>query len=252
MRLKSKIAVITGVSNKLAEAIAGRFAEEGARIVVADADRNKADSVKQNLSSAQGEILALKVDITSEESTKAMAQETIDHFGGIDVLVNSAVMFPEFFQTIDKWTAQDWDRILSFNVKGAFLCVKAVTEQMKRQKKGKIINFTTSTIFSGQPYLLPYLTSRGALYLMTRGLARELGEHNIAVNTISVSYVTEMEGAAIRNLPSDIGDSFISQQFIKRNERPDDVVGTVVFLASADSDFFTGQLIACDGGLVVH
>jgi len=87
---------------------------------------------------------------------------------------------------------------------------------------------------------------------MTRGLARELGDFNIAVNTVSVSYINEMEGLAIKDLPPDFGESFINQQAFKRNEKPEDVVGTVVFLASADSDFFTGQLIACDGALVVH
>jgi len=252
MRLKNNVAVVTGVANTLAQHIALRFAAEGANVAVTDADGNTAERVKQDVHNGENKALALEVDITDEGSTAKMAQKVIDKFGRIDILVNSAVMFPEAFETLDKWTAEEWDRVLSFNIKGAFLCVKAVAEHMKRQNKGKIINFTTSTIFSGQPYILPYLTSRGALYLMTRGLARELGEYNIAVNTVSVSYIGDMEGAAINNLPPDMAESFINQQFIKRNEIPEDVVGTAVFLASSDSDFFTGQLIACDGGLVVH
>ena len=252
MRLKDKVTIVTGVANKLAEAVAQRMASEGANVVVTDGDKNRAEAVSNDIKGQNGEVMALEVDITSEQSTRAMAEKVVEKFGNIDILVNSAVMFPEAFQPLEKWSAEDWDTILAFNIKGSFLCAKAVVGQMKRQKKGKIINFTTSKIFSGQPFLLPYLTSRGALYLMTRGLARELGEYNIAVNTVSVSYMNEMEGLAIKDLPPDFGESFINQQALKRNEKPEDVVGTVVFLASADSDFFTGQLIACDGALVVH
>jgi len=252
MRLKDKVTIVTGVANSLAEAVAQRMAFEGANVVVTDGDKSRAEAVGSAVKKRNGEVLALEVDITSEQSTKAMAEKVLERFGGIDVLVNSAVMFPKAFQPLEKWTPEDWDSILAFNIKGSFLCVKAVVGQMKRQNRGKIINFTTSKIFSGQPFLLPYLTSRGALYLMTRGLARELGDYNIAVNTVSVSYIKEMEGLAIKDLPPNFGESFINQQAFKRNEKPEDVVGTVVFLASADSDFFTGQLIACDGALVVH
>lgn len=252
MRLKNKVAVVTGVGNKLAEAVALRIASEGAKVVVTDQNRVRAETVKESISRGNGEAMALEVDITNEESTQAMVKKVIEKYGSIDILVNSAVMFPDAFQPIEKWGAEEWDRIMAFNIKGGFLCVKAVVGQMKRQKKGKIINFTTSKIFSGQPFLLPYVTSRGAMYLMTRSLARELGDWNICVNTVSVSYIPEVEGMAIKNLPPDFGESIISQQAFKRNEKPEDVAGTVVFLASDDSDFFTGQLIACDGALVVH
>jgi len=252
MRLKGKVAVVTGVGNKLAQTIALRIASEGAKVVLTDEDKAKTETLKELITKGNGEAMALEVDITHEESTQAMVQKVIDQYGTIDILVNSAVMFPKAFQPIEKWSAEDWDKIMAYNIKGAFLCVKAVAGHMKRQKSGKIINFTTSKIFSGQPMMLPYVTTRGAVYIMTRCLARELGDWNICVNTVSVSYIPEMEGAAIKDFPSDFADTMIMQQAFRRSEQPEDVVGTVVFLCSQDSDFFTGQLIACDGALVVH
>ena len=109
MRLKNKVTIVTGVANKLAEAVAKRMASEGAKVVVTDGDKNSAEAVSNAIKGNNGEVLALEVDITSEQSTKAMAEKVVEKFGNIDILVNSAVMFPEAFQPLEKWSAEDWD-----------------------------------------------------------------------------------------------------------------------------------------------
>ncbi len=178
-----------------------------------------------------------------------MAAEAVKSFGRIDILVNNAAIFINierrpFYQI----TAEEWDRISAVNIKGPFLCAKAVFPQMKEQRSGKIINISSSTAYWGTPNFLHYVASKAALIGMTRSLAREVGEYGICVNAIAPGLV-EHEG---QNAPKALTELQLKARSIKRLERPEDLLGTVVFLASSDSDFMTGQTIVVDGGSVFH
>jgi NAD(P)-dependent dehydrogenase (short-subunit alcohol dehydrogenase family) len=189
------------------------------------------------------------VDVSQEEDTNRMAAEAVKAFGRIDILVNNAAIFINIQRhPFYEITAEEWDRVSAVNIKGPFLCAKAVFAQMKEQRYGKIINISSSTAYWGTPNFLHYVASKAALVGMTRSLAREVGEYGICVNAIAPGLV-EHEG---QNAPKILTDLQLKARSIKRLETPEDLFGTVVFLASSDSDFMTGQTIVVDGGSVFH
>jgi NAD(P)-dependent dehydrogenase (short-subunit alcohol dehydrogenase family) len=178
-----------------------------------------------------------------------MALETVKAFGRIDILVNNAAIFINIerhpFYDI---TAEEWDRVSAVNIKGPFLCAKAVFPKMKEQRSGKIINISSSTAYWGTPSFLHYVASKAALIGMTRSLAREVGEFGICVNAIAPGLV-EHEG---QTAPKALTELQLKARSIKRLQTPEDLLGTLVFLGSSDSDFMTGQTIVVDGGSVFH
>ena len=251
MRLDNKVIIVTGAARGLGKADALRLAEEGAKVVVADIldGRKVMEAIKRN----GGDASAIKTDVSSEESTREMAAKTIESFGRIDVLVNNAAMFA----TIKKnpfWqiSAEEWDALMAVNLKGPFLCAKAVYPQMKKQGKGKIINVASSTFFKGVPYFLHYVTSKGGNVAMTRAMAREVGDAGITVNSIAPGYTHTDYFKENPQDPPEVTQAIIASQCIKRPSTTDDMAGTIVFLASDDSDFISGQTIVVDGGSVLH
>jgi len=251
MRLKDKVIIVTGAARGLGRAYALRLANEGAKIVVADIldGRETVEAIQKT----GGEAIAVKTDVTSEESTREMAARTIEAFGRIDVLVNNAAIFA----TIVKkpfWQipAEEWDTVMAVNLKGPFLCAKAIYPQMKKQGKGKIINVASGTFFKGVPNFLHYVVSKGGNIAISRSMAREVGDAGICVNTIAPGY-TETE--YLKENPQDSAEvtkMIVASQCIKRPSTPNDLTGTIVFLASDDSDFITGQTILVDGGSAMH
>lgn len=251
MKLQGKVVIVTGAARGLGRAYAIRLAREGARVVVADIldGSDTVEAIKKN----KGEAITIKTDVTSEESTREMAAKTIEAFGRIDVLINNAAIFA----TIVKrpfWQipAEEWDKVMAVNLKGPFLCAKAVYPQMKKQGKGKIINVASGTFFKGVPNFLHYVVSKGGNIAISRSMAREVGDAGICVNTIAPGY-TETE--YLRENPQDPPEAtnmIVASQCIKRPSTPDDLAGTIVFLASDDSDFITGQTILVDGGSALH
>lgn len=245
MRLKGKVAIVTGGARHIGALYSKRLAEAGARIVIADV--LDGTGVAGEINGAGGEAVALKVDVSKEEDTLRMADEALKSFGRIDILINNAAMFLNIkrkpFYDI---SAEEWDRVSAVNVKGVFLCVKAVFPQMKRQKSGKIINISSSTALAGTPLFLHYVASKAALIGMTRALAREAGEHGICVNAIAPGLV-EHEG---QTAPKEFIEFQLKVRSIKRLETPEDLIGTVLYLASSASDFVTGQTILVDGGSI--
>lgn len=247
MRLGGKVAIVTGGARHIGAVYARRFASEGAAVVIADI--LDGDSIVCQIESSGGQALALKVDVSKEEDTQRMAAEAVRAFGRIDILVNNAAIFINIQrQPFYEITAEEWDRVSAVNIKGPFLCAKAVFPYMKEQKYGKVINISSSTAYWGTPMFLHYVASKAALVGMTRSLARECGEFGICVNAIAPGLV-EHEG---QNAPKALTELQLKARSIKRLETPEDLLGTVIYLASPDSDFVTGQTLVVDGGSVLH
>ena len=247
MRLSGKVAIVTGGARHIGAAYCRRLAAEGAAVVIADV--LDGESVVEDIASSGGKAIALKVDVSQAEDTARMAVETVKAFGRIDILVNNAAIFINIERRpFYEISAQEWDRISAVNIKGPFLCAKAVFPRMKQQRSGKIINIASSTVFTGTPLFLHYVASKAALVGMTRSLAREVGEFGICVNAIAPGLV-QHEG---QNAPKEFTEFQLKARSLKRLQTPEDLLGILVYLASSDSDFVTGQTILVDGGSVLY
>src|SRR4030095_7272692 len=252
MRLKDKVAIVTGGGVGIGKAYAHGLAREGAKVVVADIQEAEARKVAADIEQNGGTALAVPVDVTSEEKVQAMAAATVKAYGRIDILVNNAGLYSALkkksFMEID---SDEWDRVMAVNVKGLFHCVKAVYPAMKQQRKGKIINISSGTALSGSPFFLHYVSSKAGVIGFTRALAREVGDDNICVNSIMPGLTisgANQEGVMTAEQLADRR----KRRSIQRDQYPQDLVGTVIFLASDDSDFMTGQSISVDGGMNMH
>jgi NAD(P)-dependent dehydrogenase (short-subunit alcohol dehydrogenase family) len=247
VRLSGRVAIVTGGARHIGAVYCRRLAAEGAAVVIADI----LDSapVADEIRSKGGRALALQVDVSKEEDTTRMAAEAVKAFGRIDILVNNAAIFINIQRhPFYEITADEWDRVSAVNIKGPFLCAKAVFPQMKEQKSGKIINISSSTVYWGTPNFLHYVASKAALIGMTRSLAREVGNYGICVNAIAPGLV-EHEG---QNAPKALTELQLKERSIKRLQTPDDLLGVLTYLASSDSDFVTGQTIVIDGGSILY
>jgi 3-oxoacyl-[acyl-carrier protein] reductase len=257
LRLKDKVVIVTGGAQGIGRACALGMADEGAKLVVADINLAAAETTVGEIQGKGKEALALKTDVSSTVDTQAMAKAAVERFGRIDVLVNNAAVFQRTkmakapFWELD---LSEWDRLIAVNLKGTFLCCRAVFPFMKAQKSGKIINVSSGTFFVGIPNQLHYVASKGGIIGMTRSMARELGDYGINVNCIAPgatqSYDTS-EKANFEPRESSL-QQLVSRRCLKRIERVEDLVGTAIFLASSDSDFITGQTILVDGGEAMH
>ena len=251
MRLKDRVAIVTGAARGLGQAYCLALAKEGAHVVAVDvlACTETVDSVQE----AGGRALEIIIDVTNVQGVQAMATQVLQHYGRIDILVNNAALIPKL-TPFDQVPEDVWDRVMAVNVKGMWHCCKAVVPTMRQQNKGKIINIASDTIWAGTPMLLPYVASKGAILSFTRSLARELSGSGINVNCITPG-LTLTEGVQQMADPATVDyiqTITMEQQIIKRREEPRDLAGAVVFLASDDSDFITGQTINVDGGLTHH
>jgi len=250
MTVKGKVVIVTGSARGIGRVYALRFAREGAKVVACDI--LDCGEVVKEIESMGGEALALKTDVISEASTVEMAKKTVERFGRIDILVNNAAIYGGIV-TKDwyDFTIDEWDRLMAVNLKGVWLCCKAVFPFMKEQKKGKIVNISSGVAFDGTPYFIHYTTSKGGVIAFTRALAREVGDFNINVNAVAPGGVETK--ATLDMYPVELWDQEVAtRQCFKRRQQPEDLEGTVVFLASEDSDFITGQTIEVDGGLIMH
>ena len=247
-KLNGKVAIVTGAAQGIGATYAKALANEGAKVVLTDIHDCK--SVANEIAGTyQGsETLTLITDVSDEKSTQEMAEKTLARFGNIDILVNNAAIFgtliPGRFEDID---VAEWDKLMAVNVKGSWLCTKAVSPTMRQNGYGKIINIASGTLYKGTPGLLHYVSSKGAIIAMTRVLSRELGEDGICVNTISPG-LTMSEN--VLNSENWMAGRDINKETraLKRYQTPEDLVGALIFLASEESDFMTGQSMVVDGG----
>jgi NAD(P)-dependent dehydrogenase (short-subunit alcohol dehydrogenase family) len=250
MRLKDKVAIITGAGGGLGLAIAKRYAEEGARVVIADiADpRSAARTIGD-----EDRILPVSADVADERSVAALVEATLAKFGRIDILVNNAAISSTLpLQPFENIQVADWRRIMDVNVMGAFICAKAVVGQMRKQKGGRILNFTSGTIYRGTPFNLHYVSSKGAILTMTRSLASELGKDGILVNAIAPGFTLTQGMVDNPSYSADFLKMVVASRALKRDEYAEDIVGTAVFLVSEDANFITGQIVSVDGGATFH
>lgn len=247
--LQNQVCVVTGAARGIGRAIAEEFVIEGARVVAADIDLPEMEKTAEELRRRGAEILPLEVDVSDEASVARMVKMAGDKFGAIDVLVNNAGIYPR--HKFEETTLEQWERVQSVNVRGCFLCSRAVLPSFKQQGKGKIINLSSVTFWVGQPAnLVHYIASKGGVIGFTRSLAHDLGGLNIQVNAISPGGV-ETEEEKKYATPEQVA-AVVALQSLKRRVSPRDIARTTVFLASSDSDIITGQTINVDGGWAMH
>jgi len=253
LRLAGRVAIVTGGGHGIGKAYAHRFAEEGAKVVIAELDGAAAKVVEQELRQRNFEALGLRTDVADEVSVADMAARTISTFGRIDILINNAAVFatvPMSRVPFDQIEPAEWDKLMTVNLKGMWLACRAVAPQMRAQHYGKIINISSSTALKGSSTRIHYVTSKAGVIGFTKTLAMELGGDNICVNCIAPGNTLSQENPDETLLKSRAAAGGI--RALKRVQKPEDVTGAVLFFASTDSDFVTGQTLVVDGGSHLH
>jgi 3-oxoacyl-[acyl-carrier protein] reductase len=243
------VVIVTGGAKGIGLAYVRGLAAAGYRVVVADL--NDPSAVVEELSRDGADVLGVQVDVADEAATQAMADRVLERYGRVDALVNNAGYFTAIVkQDFDAISLEEWELAYRVNATGTWLCTKAVVPAMRRQGRGKIINTSSMTVPSGVPGFLHYVASKGAVVAMTRALARELGPSGITVNTISPDYIPHDESYAGRQ--PEMADFISSQRCLRRDQVPEDMVGTLLYLVGRGSDFVTGQDHWVNGGRLFH
>jgi NAD(P)-dependent dehydrogenase (short-subunit alcohol dehydrogenase family) len=248
--LDGRVAIVTGAARGLGRVISVGVAAAGATVVAADLDIEGARQTVEMIADRDESALALHVDVADERSVQEMTEVTLRRFGRIDILVNNAAIYGGLERKpFTDISVEEWDRVLGVNLRGPWLCSRAVFATMADQQYGRIVNIASAVFFSGSPKWAHYVSSKGGVIGLTRALAKEVGSHGITVNAVAPGFT--MTDASL-SLIEDAKHYGVERGAIKRAEEPQDVLGTVVFLASSASEFLTGQTIVVDGGRQLH
>ena len=249
-RLENKVAVVTGAAQGIGAAYARGMALEGARVVVTDI--SDTGPVVDEITSTGGKAIGIKVDVTDDKSLAEMVSKIESEFGPVEILINNAAIFASIqFKPFTQIDNDEWDAVMRVNVRGPFQATKAVAPSMKKNGRGKIINISSGTFLRGAPMFCHYVASKGAVVGQTRALARELGNDNILVNCIMVG-LTESEGVAAQSQYDPARAGNMAARIIQRDMVPEDLLGTIYYLAGEDSDFISGQCFNVDGGAISY
>ncbi len=248
MRLEDKVVIVTGAARNIGRIYATGLAKEGARVVAADI-LDCGETVAE-IEAGGGEALSVHVDVSSEASTRDMARAAHEAFGRIDGLINNAAIFHDIeLKPFFEITGEEWDRVMAVNLKGLFHCSRAVFPYMKDQESGRIINIGSNTVLKGTDNFIHYVTSKAGVIGFTRALARECGPYGINVNAVAPDYIPHERDD--RERPQH--DEMIQKgRIIQRTEVPADILGSLVFFLTADSDFITAQSLLVNGGALMQ
>jgi NAD(P)-dependent dehydrogenase (short-subunit alcohol dehydrogenase family) len=245
--LDGKVAIVTGGAQGIGRAIADQLAADGARIVVADL--KGAEEVAADFPDGVG----LTVDVASEDDVARMAAETIERCGAIDILVNNAGLYASLpMRPFEQIPVAEWRQVMDVNVLSMFLTCRAVVGHMREQGGGRIVNISSGTPFRGVPFLLHYVTSKGAIVALTRALAKELGGDDVLVNCVAPGFTMSDGVHEHPEVIEALRDVSIGSRTLKRDQVPADVVGAVAFLCGPGATFITGQTMVIDGGQYFH
>ena len=251
MRCSGKVAIVTGGAMGIGHALAQGLLAEGAKVVIAD--RAGAAEAAKALDDARNSVIGVPCDVSSQSDTEAMADAALEAFGRIDVLVNNAGIYSSLEITpFEDLSIDEWRHVLDVNVIGQALATRAVVPAMRRQRGGSIVNVSSGTPFKGVPFLLHYVASKGAINAMTKALAKELGAADIRVNGVAPGFTLSDGVLANPHQLEKLQDISRQARVIQRDQHPEDIVGAVIFFASQDSAFVTGQTLVVDGGAYFH
>jgi NAD(P)-dependent dehydrogenase (short-subunit alcohol dehydrogenase family) len=246
-KLDGKVAVVTGAAQGIGRAIADGLAAEGARIVVVDLQR------AEEAAGAYPDGVGLTADVASEADVERVVSVARERCGSIDVLVNNAGLYASLaMRPFTEIPLEEWRQVMDVNVASMFLTCRAVVPVMREQGGGKIVNISSGTPFRGVPFLLHYVTSKGAIVALTRALAKELGRDGIHVNCVAPGFTMSEGVQAHPEVVDALRDVSVAARTIQRDQVPEDVAGAVVFLCTPEADFVTGQTMVIDGGQFFH
>jgi NAD(P)-dependent dehydrogenase (short-subunit alcohol dehydrogenase family) len=238
VKLEGRVAVVTGGAQGIGKAIADGLVEEGATVVIAD------------LNPPDGEIEA---DVANEADVQRMVDETVERHGRLDILINNAGLYASLaMRPFTEIPLEEWRQVMDVNVASMFLTCRAAVPVMRAQGGGRIVNISSGTPFRGVPFLLHYVTSKGAIVALTRALARELGKDDINVNCVAPGFTMSAGVESHPDVIEKLRDASIAARTIQRDQVPEDVVGAVVFLCTPAAAFITGQTMVIDGGQFFH
>jgi NAD(P)-dependent dehydrogenase (short-subunit alcohol dehydrogenase family) len=245
--LDGKVAVVTGAAQGIGRAIAEGLADVGARIVIADLEG------AEEAAAAFTDGVGIATDVSKEADVQRLADETVERCGTIDILVNNAGLYASLeMRSFEQIPLDEWRQVMDVNVASMFLTCRAIVPVMRENGGGKIVNISSGTPFRGVPFLLHYVTSKGAIVAFTRALAKEIGKDKILVNCVAPGFTMSAGVQSHPEVVEKLRDVSVSARTIQRDQTPEDVVGAVVYLSGPGSDFVTGQTIVIDGGQTFH
>lgn len=245
--LSGKVALVTGGGRGIGKAIVRELASQGADVVISDIDLTSAEQVATEVKSTYGvRSIGLQADVANASEVEAMVEKAVEVMGKIDILINNAGITRDTL--LIRMDEKDWDLVLAVNLKGTFLCTRAVSRYMMKQRSGKIVNISSVVGLMGNAGQANYSASKAGLLGLTKSVAKELAGRNIQVNAVAPGFIeTEMTA----HLPQEVKEAFMSQIPMKRPGKPEDVARVVGFLVSSAADYVTGQVIPVDGGMVM-